>query len=128
MQHGVTSNRGRYWKRVLPGLSAGAYIVIYLVVVSVALITSGTELFREPRMWYAFLAPVSYAAFCLLYAAGAIGPALSKNLVILVHAAVLPALIVSFMLLGLLLPVLALMWWRACRAVQRTVPILPVGE
>jgi energy-converting hydrogenase Eha subunit E len=103
-------------------LSAGTYLVIYLFVVSVALVTSGRELFREPRMWYAFLAPVSYAAFCLLYAAGAIGPALSKPIVILVHAAVLPALIVSFMFLGFGLPVLALIWWRTYRASLANLP------
>jgi hypothetical protein len=85
---------------------------IYLSVVLVALVTGGDALLSESTGWYAALAPLVYAATCALWSMG-VPRELSRLLVALLHLATLPALVVSFLGLGLLLPLLAILWWRA---------------
>ena len=113
-----SSSRSSVGRRIILGLFACAYLMAYLFVVGVACITNGNDLIREPWAWYAFLAPVIYAAFCALYACGIIGPRVSQNVLLAIHILVLPALALSFLMLGLLLPILAWLWWRLHSSLQ----------
>jgi hypothetical protein len=96
------------------------YIPVYLFVLLVALATSGDELIREPWAWYAAVVPLSYVGLVGAYAFGLAKRRVSRAVMAAVHIAVAPALIYSFLGLGLLLPVFAALFWWFLR--QQRVP------
>ena len=106
--------------RIALGVCALLFLIVYLFVLVAALITSGNELIRAFWAWYAALAPTAYASFCLLYAFGFLRKGLSPKRMFLLHVPFIPALVVSFMGLGLWLLCLAmllrLLYWKIERA------------
>ena len=102
------------WRTALIVMSL-ALAAAYAFVVLVALVTSGNALLRDPLAYYAALMPFVYFTFCLLTAAGRL-PTRNLGLYgILMHLAVAPCLVFSFLGMGLLLPVLAMLWFRVYR-------------
>ncbi len=95
---------------ILRGLSL-LYIPLYLFVLFVATVTSGGELIRQPGAWYAALAPLAYVGMAAAYAFGIVKRRMSRPVAVAVHVAVAPALMFSFLGLGLLLPVFAALLW-----------------
>jgi hypothetical protein len=91
------------------------YIPLYLFVLLVALVTGGGELIRQPGAWYAALAPLSYVGFVGAYAFGITKRPISRPIMAALHLAVAPALLFSFVGLGLLLPVFAALFWWVTR-------------
>lgn len=88
-----------------------AYIAIYLFVLFVATATSGPDLVRAPGAWYAALAPILYVTIAAAYAFGTVARRLPRAALMLLHLAVLPTLWWSFLGLGLVLPLIAVLWW-----------------
>jgi len=97
--------------RGLLGVLSLIYIPLYLLVLFVAMVTSGDELVRQPGAWYAAVAPLAYVGMVSAYAFGIVTRRLSRPAIAAVHVAAAPALIFSFVGLGLLLPVFAVLWW-----------------
>ena len=82
----------------------------------VAFATNGDGLIREPGAWYAALVPLSYVGFVGAYACGLVKRRISRPIMVALHVGVAPALMFSFLGLGLLLPVFAaLFWWCMTR-------------
>jgi hypothetical protein len=88
-----------------------AFIPVYLFVLFVAFATSGDELVRQPGAWYAAIAPPAYVACLNVYALGLVKRRLSRAASVALHIAVAPAILLSFLGLGLLLPVFAALFW-----------------
>lgn len=92
-----------------------ALATAYALVVLVALVTSGNELHQDPLAYYAGIMPFVYFTFCLLTAAERIPTRHLGVYGIVMHIAVAPCLIFSFLGLGMLLPLLAFLWFRVYR-------------
>ena len=102
--------------RAVLGVMSVLYIPVYLFVLFVALATSGDELIRQPGAWYAAVVPVSYVGFVGAYAFGFVKRRISRPIMVAMHVGVAPAVMFSFLGLGLLLPVFAaLFWWFRTR-------------
>ena len=98
--------------RAILGVLCLIYVPVYLFVLFVTLATSGDELIRQPGAWYAAVVPLSYVGFVGAYAFGLAKRRMSRAITVAVHIAVAPALMYSFLGLGLLLPAFAaLFWW-----------------
>jgi hypothetical protein len=98
--------------RAILGVLCLVYVPVYLFVLFVALATSGDEIIREPGAWYAAVAPLAYVGFVGAYAFGLAKRRMSRATLVAVHIGVAPALMYSFLGLGLLLPAFAaLFWW-----------------
>jgi hypothetical protein len=97
------------------------YLPLYLFVLFVALVTSGDELIRDPGAWYAAAAPLAYVGFVGAYASGLVKRRISRAIMVAVHIGVAPALMFSFLRLGLLLPVFAALFWWGMRQEQAPV-------
>ena len=104
--------------RGILGLLSIVYIPVYLFVLFVALATSGDELIRQPGAWYAAVAPLAYVGFVGAYAFGLAKRRISRAATVAVHIAVAPALMFSFLGLGLLLPAFAALFWWSMRQEQ----------
>ena len=98
------------------------YLLLHVFIGSIVFITSGPVLFSDPGVWYPLIVPPLYATVCALWAFGALEGRLSRPTVIALHAIALPALIVSFLGLGLLLPFLTFFWWRTASLNRRLCP------
>jgi len=115
----VTSKRPGQAVRVITVVITAVLIPVYGFIVLVALIMSGDELIRQPLAWYAGLAPLVYLAFCLTTAAGLVDPArVDRRLALAVHLAAAPLIFLSFMGVGLVLPVVAVLWYLMYRRIQ----------
>ena len=82
----------------------------------VAFVTSGRDLLRQPGAWYAAIVPPLYAGGVGAYALHGAKRRLSAAVAIALHLPVLPALVLSFLGLGLLLPIFTVLWWWMTRA------------
>ena len=91
-------------------LLSPAYIAIYLFVLFVATATSGNELVRAPGAWYAAIAPLAYVGVAGAHAYGFLKRPPS-GFVVALHVAAAPAMFLSFLGLGLVLPIVAGLWW-----------------
>jgi len=85
------------------------------IVVLVALVTSGNALLRDPIAYYAALMPFVYFAFCLLTAVDRIPRRLLGVAGVVMHLAVAPCLVFSFLHIGVLFPIVAFLWFRVYR-------------
>ena len=99
--------------RTLLKLGTGAFIPVYVFVVCVAFVTTGRPMNGALAAAYACVVPPAYAAACALWAFGPWERRLSRPVVWALHIAALPALYVSLLGLGLLLPLFAALWWTA---------------
>jgi hypothetical protein len=105
--------------RVILGVLCLAYVPIYLFVLFVAFVVGDWhELIREPGAWYAAVAPLAYVGFVSAYTFRLAKRRLSRTTVVAIHIAVAPALVFSFLGLGLLLPVFAALFWRIMKEEQ----------
>jgi hypothetical protein len=95
------------------------YLLLYVFIGGIVFITSGPVLFSDPSVWYSLIVPPLYATVCALWAFGALDGRLPRPTVIALHVIALPALTVSFLGLGLLLPFLAFFRWRAASLNRR---------
>ena len=91
------------------------YIAVYLLVLFVAFVTSGHELLQQPGAWYAAIAPLVYVGAARAYASRMATRRRPASVAVALHAAVAPAVVFSFLGLGLLLPVFAVLWWLTTR-------------
>ena len=107
--------------RGILGLLCIVYIPVYLFVLFVAVATSGDELIRQPGAWYAAVVPLAYVGFVGAYALGLAKRRISRATTVAVHIGAAPALMYSFLGLGLLLPVFAALFWWFMR--QEQVPV-----
>lgn len=105
--------------RAMLGVLCLLFIPVYLFVLSVAFVTSGDELIRQPGAWYAATAPLAYVGLVGAYAFGFMKRPMSRAMTVAVHVAVAPALIYSFLGLGLLLPIFAALFWTFIRQDRR---------
>jgi hypothetical protein len=105
--------------RTILGVLCLVYVPVYLFVLFVALVTSGDELMRQPGAWYAALAPLAYVGLVSACAFGVAKRRMSRATTIAVHIGIAPALVYSFLGLGLLLPVFAALFWSLMRREQR---------
>lgn len=96
-------------------LLSPAYMAVYLFVLFVATATSGNELVRAPGAWYAAIAPLAYVGIAGAHAYGFLKRSLPSGFVVALHVAAAPAVFLSFLGLGLLLPVVAGLWWLMAR-------------
>jgi len=94
------------------GVLSLVYIPVYLFMLFVAMVTSGDGLIRQPGAWYAAFAPLAYVGMAAAYAFGIVKRRMSRPIAVAVHIAVAPALLFSFLGMGLLLPVFAALLWR----------------
>jgi hypothetical protein len=108
--------------RAILALLCLVYVPVYLFVLFVALVTSGDALIRQPGAWYAAVAPLAYVGWVAAYAFGVATRRMSRATTVAVHVAVAPAVMFSFLGLGLLLPVFALLFWWFMR--QEHVPVI----
>ena len=97
------------------------YVPLYLFVLLVALVTGGNSLIREPGAWYAAVAPLAYVGFVGAYAFGVATRRISRAMAIAVHIVVAPALMYSFLGLGIVLPVFTALFWWSMR--QQQIPV-----
>ena len=101
--------------RVLLGLMSIAYLVIYLLVIAVAIVTGGDEVVSEPGFWYAAIAPLIYVGTAGADAFRRLPSPLPVAALIAIHVLIAPALLFSLLGLGLLLPLFAIVWWAMRR-------------
>ena len=87
--------------RAALGVLSVGYIAVYLFVVFVAFVTGGRELLRQPGAWYAAIAPLLYVGVAGAYASRIMRWRCPPNVAIALHVATAPALIFSFLGLGL---------------------------
>lgn len=114
-----TDLKERLWRsprklRLLLSILSVAFGVVYLSIVAMALVLSGRDLLENDKYWtyYAIVVPLLFAIFCLISARiSTLTPLLIWSGVILTIFT-LPAVFVSFLSAGLLLPVLAIVWVR----------------
>ena len=104
--------------RGILGLLCIVYVPVYLFVLFVALATGGDELIRQPGAWYAALVPLAYVGLVGAYGFGLAKRRISRATTVAVHIAAAPALMYSFLGLGLLLPVFAALFWWFMRQEQ----------
>jgi DMSO/TMAO reductase YedYZ heme-binding membrane subunit len=105
----------RLARLILAGFST-AFLLIYAFVLLVAFATSGHELVRQPGAWYAALAPLAYVGTAGAYAYGLVSRPMSTPAWVGLQVVLLPAVLFSFIGLGLMLPVVAACWWWMRRA------------
>ena len=101
--------------RTLLLLAAGGFAATYAVVVLVALVVSGAALLRQPAAYYAALMPIVYCGVCVATATGHLPARYLRRIAAPLHLAVLPCLWLSFLGLGVVLPILMLLWLRVYR-------------
>jgi hypothetical protein len=99
-------------ERTILKVAASLFLLIYLAVGAVAFVTSAVPFGGGASGWYAAVAPVAYAGICALWAFGALSR-LSRPFLWILHLLAVPALVFSLLGLGLLLPLLAILWWAA---------------
>jgi hypothetical protein len=99
-------------ERTVLKVGASVFLLIYLAVGAVAFATSAVPFGGGASGWYAAVAPVAYAGICALWAFGALNR-LSRPFIWGLHLLAAPALVFSLLGLGLLLPLLAVLWWVA---------------
>jgi hypothetical protein len=95
--------------RILLGAVSFALLGLYGFVVFVAFVTSGSELLKMPWTWYAATVPPLYLTFCVFTALDRIPKRALKPLGLIAHLAAAPAIVVSFLGLGMLFPIVALL-------------------
>lgn len=96
--------------RAALGVMSLLYLPIYLLVLLVAVATNGNELLRSPLAWYSALAPIAYVGLAAASAFTVRRTQMSLVSLITLHVAVAPAVVFSFLGMGLLLPIFALLW------------------
>lgn len=101
--------------RVMLVMLAAGYLTVYAFVLFVATATSGDELIRSPGAWYAAIAAPLYVAVAGACGLGWVKRALPPGALVALHLACIPALAFSFLGLGLLLPLFAILWWFSSR-------------
>lgn len=106
-------SEGRTRARALLKIAAATFAPVYLFVVAVAFATTGVPLQGPPTAWYAAVVPPLYAIVCALWAFGVLEGRAPRPAIWILHLLVLPALVYSFLGLGLILPLLAALWWAA---------------
>lgn len=104
--------------RVILGVLALGYLMVYAFVLFVAIATSGEQLIRSPGAWYAAVAPPLYVALAGAYAFRWLRRPLPLGMLFALHVAIIPALAFSFLGLGLLLPLFSTLWWFMSRESQ----------
>lgn len=104
--------------RAILGLLAPGYLAVYAFLLFVAMATSGDELIRSPGAWYAAIAAPLYVAVAGACALRWLKRALPLGALVALHLACIPALAFSFLGLGLLLPLFAVLWWFSSRESQ----------
>lgn len=97
--------------RAVLGVLCVVYVPIYLFVLLVAMATNGNDLVRSPLAWYSALAPIAYVGFAGASAFNVKMPQMSLASAIALHLAIAPAVIFSFLGMGLVLPIFAVLWW-----------------
>ncbi|HET9359171.1 MAG TPA: hypothetical protein VFO58_05450 [Vicinamibacterales bacterium] len=107
--------------RAILGVLCIVFVPVYLFVLFAALVASGDELVRAPGAWYAAVAPLAYVGFVGAYAFGLAKRRMSRTIVVALHIGDAPALMYSFLGLGLLLPLFAALFWWFMR--QEQVPV-----
>ena len=110
-------------RRIALLFASCGFMSLYLFVTFVALVTSGNDLIQDPVFYYAVLVPSLYALFCALTAVDRIPVRMLKPLGIAVNLIALPALRFCLLGLGLLLPVIAILWYMVYREVKATTPL-----
>lgn len=100
--------------RVALAVAVAGYALLYVFVLFVAFATSGPEVFQRPGAIYAAVAPLLYVSVAGAWAFRRM-PLPSAPALLAIHVAAAPTLLWSFLHLGVLLPVLALLWWAAAR-------------
>lgn len=86
------------------------YIPVYLLVLFVAMATGGDELIAQPGAWYAAVAPLAYVGLVGAYVFGLAKRPMPRAVNVAVHSMAAPALMFSFLGMGLLLPVFAVLF------------------
>ena len=94
-------------------VSSTMFVPVYLLAVAVAYVTTGVPPGAPLSAWYAAVAPPLYATAASLWALGALEGLLSRRTLWALHVLAVPALVYSFLGLGLLLPLIAISWWVA---------------
>jgi len=92
-------------------VSSVILFILYGFIITVAMITNGKELIKTPIASYAAAAPMCYFIFCACTAAGYIPRKTLGVLGIIIHIAIVPCVISSFMFVGALIPIIALLWY-----------------
>ena len=95
------------------GNFAAIYAGAYGFVDFVAFVTSGSELMKDAGAWYAMLAPPMFAGVCLFAASVRMTARRLLQVGIVSHILVAPAVYYSMLMLGVFIPVLSYLWWRA---------------
>ena len=101
--------------RAILVMLAAAYLAVYAFVLFVAMATSGDELIRSPGAWFAAIAAPLYVIVAGAYALGWLRRQLPFGALVALHVAFLPAMVFSFLGLGLLLPLFSALWWFSSR-------------
>lgn len=102
------------WRTPL-AITALIFAALYSVVILVAMITNGADLLRQPLAYYAAIMPLLYCAFCLLTAAERMPTRWLRMAGVVVHLATLPCVVMSFLGMGLVLPLVAVLWYQVYR-------------
>lgn len=113
--------------RIPLAIAALIFAALYSIVILVALVTSGADLLRQPLAYYAAIMPVLYCAFCLLTVAGRIPTPWLRSVGVAVHLATLPCVVMSFLGMGLVLPLVAVLWYQVYRG-QRAAEAGPLSR
>lgn len=100
--------------RVALAVATVGFALVYLFVMFVAFVTSGPPVFLQLGGLYAASVPLLYVGVAGAWAFRRIALPSTSTLIVL-HIVAAPMLVFSFLGLGLLLPVLALLWWGAAR-------------
>ena len=88
------------------------YLIFYCFAILVALATNGSELLTQIQAWYAGLAPLIYASYCIFSVLAARKVTVKGLLIpgIVLGVFTVPALSVSFLGYGKYLPLLMILW------------------
>lgn len=100
--------------RVALAVATVGFALVYLSVMFVAFVTSGPPVFTHPQGLYAAVVPLLYVGVAGAWAFRRIALPPTVALIVL-HIVAAPMMVRSFLGLGLLLPVFALLWWGAAR-------------
>ena len=100
--------------RVALAVATVGFALVYLFVMFVAFVTSGPPVFLQLGGLYAATVPLLYVGVAGAWAFRRIALPSTAAMIVL-HVVAAPMLVFSFLGLGLLLPVFALLWWGAAR-------------
>jgi hypothetical protein len=92
------------------------FLILYVIT------ESGISTFGFPRVAYGTMAPAAYLLFCLGTTLNWFPARWLRRLGVFAHLAAAPAVIISVMNIGFLLPLVAILWLRVYRASVNTHP------